>query len=138
MKAGIVIILLLSLAAEQSLAQQQGLEAAAPDAKSAAARLLLKEDMRLDQPDVIAGKNFQFSGPLVRPFKSKRFREVPRRLAHLINPFAPVEPRQEVERIRYLSPRAWTSTVGWSTGRSSLPVEVTHEPTLGLVSVSAR
>ena len=138
MKVMIVITLLLALAAERSLAQQQALETFIPEAKIAAARLSLQEDMRLSQPDVIVGKDFQFSGPLVRPFKSKRFREVPRRLLHVINPFAPVEPKEEIERTRNLSPRAWTSTVGWSTGRSSAPVEVTHEPTMGLVSVRAR
>ena len=138
MKERIVIIILLSLAAARGLAQQQDLETFAPDAKIAAARLSLQEDMRLSQTDVIVGKDFQFRGPLVRPFKSKRIREVPRRLWHVINPFASVEPREEIERTRELSPRAWTSTVGWSTGRSSAPVEVTHEPTMGLVSISTR
>ena len=138
MKVTIVITLLLAVAAERSLAQQQGLETFTSDAKIAAARLALREDMRLSQPDVIVGKDFQFSGPLVRPFKSKRLREVPGRLWHAINPFAPVEPREEIERTRNLSPRAWTSTVGWSPGRSSAPVEVTHEPTMSLVSVRAR
>lgn len=138
MKARIVIIVLLSLAAQRSPAQRQDLETFTPDAKIAAARLSLQEDMRLSQPDVIVGKDFQLSGPLVRPLKSKRLREVPRGLLRLINPFAPMQPAEEVERTRDLNPRAWTATVGWSTGRSSAPVEVTHEPTMGLISVSRR
>jgi hypothetical protein len=138
MKVRIAIMLLLWLAAERSFAQQQDLETFTPDAKIAAAPLSLQEDMGLTQPDVIVGKDFQLSGPLVRPFKSKKLREVPRRLLHLINPFALVEPRKEIEPIREVSPRAWTSTVGWSTGRSSAPVEVTHEPTMSLISVSRR
>jgi hypothetical protein len=137
MKAGIVVLLLLCLAAERGLARQ-GLEAITPDSKAAVAGLFLKEDMRLTQPEVIAGKDFQLSGPLVRPFKSKRFREVPRRLLHLINPFAATAPGEQLERARDLNPRAWASTVGWSTGCSSAPVEVTREPTMGLISASRR
>ena len=137
MKATIVITVLLSLAAGRGLAQRQDLETSAPNAKLTAAQLSLHEDMRLTQGDVIVGKDFQFSGPLVRPFKSHKLREVPRRLLQLINPFAPVEPGEEIESVRGISPRAWTSTVGWSTGRSSLPVEVTHEPIMSLISVSS-
>jgi hypothetical protein len=138
MKATIVIIVLLSLAADRSFGQRQDLETLAPNAKLAAAQLSLQEDVRINQADVIMGKDFQFSGPLVRPFKSHKLREVPRRLLQLINPFASVEHKEEIEGMRDLSPRAWTLTVGWSTGRSSSPVEVTHEPTMGLVSVSTR
>jgi len=47
MKVTIVITLLLAVAAERSLAQQQGLETFTSDAKIAAARLALREDMRL-------------------------------------------------------------------------------------------
>jgi hypothetical protein len=137
MNARIVISLLLWLAAGRSFAQRQDFETFTPKAKIAAAQLSFEEDAQLNQADVIVGKDFQFSGPLVRPFKSHKLREVPRRLLHLINPFAAVEPREEIERVRGLSPRAWASTVGWSTG-SSLPVEVRHEPVMGLVSVSAR
>jgi hypothetical protein len=137
MNARIVIIVLLSLAAGRGFAQRQDFETFAPEAKIAAAQLSLQEDIRLNQADIIVGKDFQFTGPLVRPFKAHKFREVPRRLLHLINPFAPVEPGEEIERVRDVSPRAWTSTVGWSTGRSSLPVEVTHEPITSLISVSS-
>jgi hypothetical protein len=143
MNARVVVILLLWLSAGRSFAQRQDSIVHSPPStvsspEVVAARMSLQQDSSLNQADVIVGKDFEIRGPLVAPFKAHKLREVPRRLLHLVNPFAPVEPREELERVRGLTPRAWVSTVGWSTGRSSLPVEVTHEPVMGLVSVSAR
>jgi hypothetical protein len=138
MKARIGILMVLTLAVGRGLAQQSALEALTPEARAAAARELLKQDLRPGLPDVIVGRDFQVSGPLAQPLKAKRLSEVPGRLLHLINPFAATEPVEESVRYHDLNPRAWASTVGWSTGPSAAPVEVTHEPTMGLVSITAR
>lgn len=86
--------------------------------------------------DTIVKKNLQASGPLVRPFKAKKLREMPRRVLHLFNPFARTEAAAETVSVRELSPRAWTTTVGWHPGGSAFSDAVTHEPSLSLISLS--
>ena len=73
-------------------------------------------------------------GPLVQPFKSKGLRDLPKRLFHWVNPFAPTEPRVAYESTPKLSTRAWSTTVGWNPGGSAFPDPVTHEATMSLVS----
>ena len=85
---------------------------------------------------MIVKKKLRISGPLARPFKAKKITEVPRRLLHLINPFARPVPREGWEKTRDLNPQAWTSIVGWHSGGSSFQDPVTHEPTISLISVS--
>jgi hypothetical protein len=70
------------------------------------------------ESDVVRGKHFQVSGPLVHVAKSKTVWDVPRRFFHLINPFAKREPQPPVERLPSISPNAWTTTVGWHSGAS--------------------
>ena len=121
-----------------TLALSQTLDGSTSITKSAPL-VLIPGDPASGQSDVIEGKDFQFHGPLVHPFKSGRLRDVPHGLFQLINPFAPSQPAPEIQAApRALNPRAWTSTVGWSTGPSSAPVEVTHEPSMGLFSVTTR
>ncbi len=139
MNAGILGVLLLGLVTE-GLAQQQGTEIAAPEVKFSGNDTrysrLLAQDTSLNASRVIVGKNVQLSGPLVRPFKAGSIRDFPKRLLHLINPFATTEAGAEAQRMGNLSPRAWTSVVGWNTGPTSASVEVTHEPSMTLLSVS--
>jgi len=97
---------------------------------------LLTQDAQPTQSEAVLSKHLKVSGPLIHPFKAKKILDVPRRLLHLVNPFARLEPKEEFERVGGLSPRAWTTTVGWSTGPSCSPIEVTHEPTINLISFS--
>jgi hypothetical protein len=138
MKGCAALILILALSAGRALAQQQGLETSTDVNNRPALRYetVLTPDPSQFQSDVIVKKKLRVSGPLVRPFKAKKITEVPRRLLHLINPFARPEPKEGLENIRDLSPRAWTSIVGWHSGGSSFQDAVTHEPTMSLISVS--
>jgi hypothetical protein len=96
----------------------------------------LTQDSAPAQADTVVKKNLRISGPLVRPFKAKKIVELPKRVLHLINPFARPEAKEGVENTRELSSRAWTTTVGWHAGGSSFQDAVTHEPTMTLISVS--
>jgi hypothetical protein len=87
------------------------------------------------KPDVIEKKKFRFSGPLVRPFKAKRVREAPRRLLNAINPFASRDADEEFKGAPRVSTRAWTTTVGWSPGASAFADPVTHESSMGVLSI---
>ena len=131
----------LTLAAGQAFAQQPVREASATATNSTA----LRDDARLSTPlledtkrteDVIVRKNVELSGPLVRPFKARKIGEVPKRLLHLINPFAPSERKEEWESTRGLNTRAWTSIVGWNPGGSAFSDAVTHESSMGLFSLA--
>jgi hypothetical protein len=86
----------------------------------------------------IRTKNFEVSGPLVRPLKEKRFRNGLKRFAQLFNPLAPAEPPQPITRIGRLSSQPWTATVGWNPGQSAFLNERTDVPTLTLLSVAPR
>jgi hypothetical protein len=94
------------------------------------------EGTHVDETNAVVRKRITVGGPLVQPFKSKPLREVPKRLWHLINPLAPTEPKPAYEPNRVLSTRAWSTTVGWTPGRSAFPDEVTHESTMSLISFS--
>lgn len=141
MKLARLLLPILFLAAD-GVVVPQGLEASTTATNSTPVRGTtlvsppLTEGAALTQPDIVAGKKLQVSGPLVRPFKGKKIWNAPRGLLHLINPFARAEPRQKIERVGGLSSRPWTSTVGWSPGASAFPDAKTHEPTLNLISVS--
>jgi hypothetical protein len=135
------IAYLLALAAGSALAREPDLEASATATNSAAvvddSRLLapLVEDVKRSQ-DVIVGKKVEVGGPLVRPFKVRKIREVPRRLLQLFNLFAPLERKEELESTRGLSARAWSSVVGWNPGGSAFSDPMTHEASMGLISFS--
>ena len=86
------------------------------------------------KPDGIQKKHFRIGGPLVHPFKG-RLREAPRRLLHVINPFAPTSAEAEPGAPR-ASAQAWSTTVGWSTGPSGSDAAITHESRMSLVNIS--
>jgi hypothetical protein len=75
-------------------------------------------------------------GPLVQLFHTARPGEVPKRLLHLINPFAPMETSSVVLNVPDEHQRAWTELVGWSPGVSAFPDPRTHQPSLSLFSMS--
>jgi len=85
--------------------------------------------------DVIEKRHFRISGPLVRPFKAKKIREVPKRLLHVINPFARDE-ESDLKGLPRLSSQAWTTTVGWHPGSSAFADPVSHESSMSLISIS--
>ena len=139
MKGRICFSILLWFAALQVVRSQQSIETGAQAVNPTAMRASVEDvatDGHLSETNAIVRKHVTISGPLVQPFKAKRLREVPKRLWHLVNPFAPTEPKPAYERTPVLSTRAWSTTVGWNPGRSAFPDAVTHESTLSLVSFS--
>ena len=142
MRAGL-LVLAISLQALAASAQQES--AASPLVQTNAnrsgyspSRLRLSEDEHAtDKMDVIQGKHFQVSGPLVHVAKSKSIWSAPRRFLYLINPFAKREPQLRIERLPDVSPNAWTTTVGWNTGKTALDDPFRRcDGGIGLVTVS--
>ena len=136
------LVVLLGLAASQSVAQQPGREASASTTNTPS----MTEGTRLLAPlleepkasDVIVGKKAELSGPLVRPLKVKKLGDVPKVLLQLINPLAVSERKIELETTRQLSTRAWATTVGWHPGASAFPDPMTHESSMGLFTLSGK
>lgn len=144
MNRGRTLLLIVVLTTCHAIAQQPAAKVATPATNSAPARYdtslssLLTTDLDSSRDDVITGKSFQVSGPLVRPLKANKIWNVPLRLLQLGNPFAPPEPKADLERVGNLSPRAWSTVVGWHPGASSWPDPITHEPKMSLISVSGK
>ncbi len=141
MKRGLLLIVLLGLAGGRVPAQQHALGVSSSATVTGAAifdeRLssLLVEKTSVAEQEVVISKKLRAIGPLVRPFKASRFWEFPGRLLHSINPFARTEPREEMHRNRALSPSAWATVVGWYPGQSSFPDPLSHESSMGLISL---
>ena len=136
-------MVVLGLAAGQTLAQQPAKETSVTATNSASTQ----EETRLLAPlleepkgtqDVIVGKKIELRGPLVRPLKVKRLHDVPKALLQLINPFAVPEPKVEFESTRDTSTRAWATTVGWHPGASAFPDPMTHESSMGLFTLGRK
>ena len=108
---------------------------------SSTARLELRlSPLLLEEPkaaeDVIVKRNLELSGPLVQPFKARKILEAPRRLLHLINPFAPSEHKEALVSAPGVGARGWTAVVGWNPSGSAFADPMTHESTMGLLSLS--
>lgn len=97
---------------------------------------LLTTEPQTTRQDVIAGKSLQVSGPLVHPLKAKRIWTIPLKLAQLLNPFAKSAAKMESEPVDGVSPRAWTTVVGWHPGASMFPDPKTDHLQLPLISLS--
>jgi hypothetical protein len=124
-----------SLVAACSLAQQVTGDTA-PTGTVIRSEPLSVAPARPAQSDVVLKNQIKVSGPLAQPFKEGTFSQKSRGLLQLINPFAPVGPKPEIEkRTKGLSTRAWSTTVGWNPGGSAFPDATTHEAGLVLVSV---
>lgn len=132
MKAGLLIIAVLTWSAGQILAQQAGAVLGRTNASGlsfdAAASPYLNGDIQTKESGVRLGKNLHARGPLVELFHTKKPGEVPKRFWHLINPFSRAEVVSETEviRSRDLSPRAWATTVGWHPGVSAITYGLTQ------------
>ena len=137
MKGRLWLSIVLWLAGLQVVRPQQNFETV-PQAASATALTALIPDGtgEVSSTNAIVHKRITAAGPLVTPFKAKKLRDVPKRLWHLVNPFASAERKPALERSPGISTRAWSTTVGWSPGRSAFPDEVTHESTMSFVSFS--
>src|SRR5436190_397643 len=89
----------------------------------------------VEQPaELHLGKKWRITGPLVSIFKGGKLRPARGRFFRAINPFrhtveetSTTSSEIEFERYQDVSPRAWSTTVGWHPTRSGPPDPVTHE-----------
>ena len=141
MRAILLMIMVLTMAATRALAQQQALDTSSGGTNSAASTQTLQfssltaGDMSKATSNISLGKELKMSGPLVQTFKVKRVSDLPRRALQLINPFAPLEHVEQVERTSGLSTRAWATTVGFHPGGSAFPDATTHESTMSFIAI---
>lgn len=91
-------------------------------------------------PPLVLGSDLglELKGPLVLPMKPRALKTVPGSFLKLLNPLAPVAPKAERATKGKLGSQAWASVMGYSPGRSAFPDPLSHEPTLGLVSLEFR
>ena len=141
MRAVLLITMVLTMGALRGLAQQQALDSSSGGTNSGALTQTLRfssltaGDMSKATSNIFLGKKLTVSGPVVQTFKVKRAADAPRRALQLINPFAPVEHIEQVERSSGLSTRAWSTTVGLHPGGSAFPDATTHESTMSLIAI---
>src|SRR6266481_6047003 len=141
MRSVLLMIMFLTAAAVRGSAQQQSLDSSSRGTNSGALTQTLgfssltAGDMSKATSNISLGKELTVSGPLVQTFKVKRVSDAPRRALQLINPFAPVEHVEQVERSSGLSTRAWGTTVGLHPGGSAFPDATTHESTMTLIAI---
>lgn len=108
---------------------------------SANVTLRLSEPTDTNSVDYLVSKTkVHLSGPVATTLKSKSTADFSRRLLRLFNPFSSQEPNLPTTVSTASGPigaRAWSTTVGWSPGRSAFPDEHFHDiPQLRLISVS--
>ena len=141
MRATLLLMVILALAAPRVIAQQKGLETSVRGTNAGvslpAARLssLVTQDTQLTTAEFAVGKKLRARGPLVSIFKARNVLDVPRRAFHFINPFAPAEGGGQLEQAADVNPRAWASTVSFHPGGSAFPDATTHESTMSLLTV---
>ena len=142
MKAAFVLSVFLGFTVSQAFGQAIQTEvstspkpAANPGIAAETAGTKVTLDQLTPKADVVEKGQFRISGPLVRPFKAKKLREVPKRLFHVINPFARDE-ESDLKGTQRVSTQAWATTVGWHPGSSAFADPVSHESSMSLISVS--
>ena len=150
MKAGLVILLVSGISLTRSFGENAATQAkpaateteAANAADSSTSVLsearfssLLNSAATINKSDVSVQKRSRFGGPLLSAFRAFDLTEVPKRVMQLINPFAPVEQSDRIDKTTYLSARAWSTTVGWNPGGSAFADARTHEANLTLVRI---
>lgn len=130
------------MSAWQSQAQDQAsrLGSAGLDARSAQFGTTLSQYSVAEHPelDSITTRHVKISGPLAHPLKSKKLSDVPGRLWHLINPFAKTEKKESIETVAGMSPRPWVSFADSRLNGSIAGGPLTHESSLGLITISGR
>jgi hypothetical protein len=145
MKAGVLLTLGLALFAGRVLAQDNvTIGRTNVPSLSFETRMApyMNPETQAKSSDIRLGKTFRASGPLVHLFNTRRPGEVPKRFWQLVNPFSrserAAEPEPAFARSRELSPRAWTTTAGWSPGVSSYTYKLTSPEGgqgIGLVTI---
>jgi len=84
-----------------------------------------------------ASDRLQVRGPVADLFHACNASDFSGRLLYMVNPFAKSESQKAIEysgSLKRVSPRAWTTIVGWSPGSSAFADPVTHEPTMTFVT----
>jgi len=136
-----LLVLLMTLVVTRVTAQERDLVTLANPTNSQAiqiqARLasLLEAETPTNKAGLSLGKKLHVDGPLVSGFGARKILEVPRRILHFINPFAPAEHSETFEKTAQVNPRAWATTVGLRPGASAFADATTHEPSMTLLSV---
>lgn len=134
MKGSSLFLLILSLAAQRCFAQETNAATSPPTNSSA-----LHSDISASSASArehSAASSDRFIKKMAPLSAGRRIVEVPRRVLHLINPFAPSEAKEGFENLRDLNPRAWTTTVGWHPGTPPFQDAVTHESSLSLIDLN--
>jgi len=108
-----------------------------PMLEPAALNVELKPES-LASKDSVESSTIKASGILVAPFKADKIKDVPKRIWRWINPFGPVEKTEPevTSSSSDLSPRAWSTTVGWQPSASKFGDPITHESSMGLIQLS--
>jgi len=96
---------------------------------------LLAQEPQVASPDLSLGKKLRASGPLIQVFKGEKVSGAPRRALQLVNPFAPLQRVEPLEKTRDLNPHAWRTMVGLRPAGAAFPDARTPEPTMALVTV---
>jgi hypothetical protein len=137
-----IAVVCFALGAAQSPAQDQAsrLGDSGTDAKAFRFGTTLSQYSIAEHPelDTITTKHLKISGPLTHPLKSKKVSDVPSRLWHLINPFAKTEPKESIEPVAGMSPRPWASFADDRLHNSIASGPLTHESSLGLLTISGK
>ena len=78
----------------------------------------------------------RLGGPVGNALKTRKIRDLPRRIFRWVNPFSRQEQASTIfERRSNLNPRAWTTTVGLHPGESAFEDPRTHESNLTLLTL---
>ena len=135
------MVIVLALSAVAVCAQQKGLVTPSQDGDSDTVQssnkisALLAEEPQVTSPDLSLGKKLRASGQLIQVFKGDKVSEAPRRALQLVNPFAPIQRVEPLEKTRELNPHAWSTMVGLRPGGSAFSDATTHEPSMTFVKV---
>jgi hypothetical protein len=136
-----ITVTVLALSAVGVCAQQKGLVTPSQGGDSDTVQsnnkisALLAQEPQVTSPDLSLGKKLRASGQLVQVFKGEKVSEAPRRALQLVNPFAPIQRIEPLEKTRDLNPHAWSTMVGFRPGGSAFPDATTHEPSMTFVKV---
>jgi hypothetical protein len=135
-----MIVTVLALSAMPLCAQEKGLVTPSQGGDSDTVQsnkisALLAQEPQVTSPDLSLGKKLRASGQLIQVFKGDKVSEAPRRALQLVNPFAPLQRVEPLEKTRDLNPHAWSTMVGLRPGGSAFPEATTHEPSMTFVKI---
>jgi hypothetical protein len=144
MRANLILIAALLLAGARTFAQQGTMGASHTEKTPAVSRSdtsHLGSPPASGSPQAHSGafvtKHPQARGLLADLLRTRKPLDIPGRLGSLINPFAKSASTPEPELNRNMDSRAWTTIVGWKPSASAFADPITHESTLGLLSIGS-